>query len=40
MDLVLLHKFDQHPELREELSATGDAELVEVRTIHIIRNAC
>ena len=31
MEIALEHKFTQHPALREELLATGDAELVEVR---------
>jgi predicted NAD-dependent protein-ADP-ribosyltransferase YbiA (DUF1768 family) len=30
MDEVLYHKFTQHIDLRAELLATGDAELVEV----------
>lgn len=30
MDQVLWHKFSQHSDLREELLATGDAELIEV----------
>ncbi|KAG9001332.1 hypothetical protein FRB94_004825 [Tulasnella sp. JGI-2019a] len=29
MDLVILHKFEQHDELRKELLSTGDADLVE-----------
>jgi len=29
MDVALLHKFDQHDDLRDELLGTGDAELVE-----------
>ena len=31
MEIALEHKFTQHTALREELLATGDAELVEVR---------
>lgn len=31
MDETLWHKFTQHSDLKEELLATGDAELVEVR---------
>jgi predicted NAD-dependent protein-ADP-ribosyltransferase YbiA (DUF1768 family) len=31
MDETLFHKFTQHADLRDELLATGDAELVEVR---------
>ena len=31
MDETLFYKFTQHKDLREELLATGDAELVEVR---------
>lgn len=30
MDVTLWHKFTQHDDLRAELLATGDAELVEV----------
>lgn len=30
MDDVLWHKFTQHEDLKRELLATGDAELVEV----------
>lgn len=30
MDITLWHKFTQHPDLKAELLATGDAELVEV----------
>lgn len=30
MDEALLHKFTQHDDLKRELLATGDAELVEV----------
>ncbi|KAG6907819.1 hypothetical protein DXG01_007301 [Tephrocybe rancida] len=30
MDEVLLHKFQQHPKLRDMLLSTGDAELIEV----------
>jgi diaminohydroxyphosphoribosylaminopyrimidine deaminase/5-amino-6-(5-phosphoribosylamino)uracil reductase len=30
MNETLWHKFTQHQDLREELLATGDAELVEV----------
>lgn len=33
MDEVLYHKFTQHNDLRAELLATGDAELVEVRLL-------
>lgn len=33
MDRALWHKFTQHSELEEELLATGDAELIEVRPI-------
>ena len=33
MDETLWHKFTQHRDLREELLATGDAELVEVRAV-------
>lgn len=31
MDETIWHKFTQHPDLKAELLATGDAELVEVR---------
>lgn len=31
MDETLWHKFDQHPDLKAQLLATGNAELVEVR---------
>jgi predicted NAD-dependent protein-ADP-ribosyltransferase YbiA (DUF1768 family) len=31
MDITLWHKFSQHPDLMQELLATGDAELIEVR---------
>jgi predicted NAD-dependent protein-ADP-ribosyltransferase YbiA (DUF1768 family) len=31
MDIVLWQKFNQYPDLKQELLATGDAELVEVR---------
>ncbi|KAJ7757552.1 hypothetical protein B0H16DRAFT_1537045 [Mycena metata] len=31
MDIVLWQKFNQHPQLKEELLATGDADLVEAR---------
>ena len=31
MELTIWYKFSQHRELREELLATGDAELIEVR---------
>lgn len=35
MDVALYHKFTQHPDLMNELLATGNAELVEVRfTLH------
>ena len=30
MDLALYHKFTQHNDLKRELLATGDAELIEV----------
>lgn len=30
MDTVLYHKFTQHHDLKRELLATGDAELIEV----------
>lgn len=30
MDVTLWHKFTQHDDLKAELLATGDAELVEV----------
>jgi predicted NAD-dependent protein-ADP-ribosyltransferase YbiA (DUF1768 family) len=30
MDEAIFHKFTQHIDLRDELLATGDAELVEV----------
>jgi predicted NAD-dependent protein-ADP-ribosyltransferase YbiA (DUF1768 family) len=33
MDETLWYKFTQHANLKEELLATGDAELVEVRGI-------
>lgn len=33
MEIALWHKFTQHPALRDELLATGDAELIEVRFI-------
>lgn len=33
MEIALWHKFTQHPALRDELLATGDAELIEVRLI-------
>jgi hypothetical protein len=36
MDETLWHKFTQHHELREELLATGDAELVEVFSILLV----
>jgi len=29
MDLAIFHKFSQHRDLKEELLATGDAELIE-----------
>ena len=31
MNVVLYHKFGQHKDLKRELLATGDAELIEVR---------
>jgi predicted NAD-dependent protein-ADP-ribosyltransferase YbiA (DUF1768 family) len=34
MDEAIYHKFTQHQDLREELLATGDAELVEVSPPH------
>jgi len=43
MDEALYHKFTQHNDLRAELLATGDAELVEVghpwvdAIIHLLR---
>jgi len=33
MDTVLYHKFTQHKDLKRELLATGDAELIEVKII-------
>ena len=30
MNIVIYHKFTQHKDLRRELLATGDAELIEV----------
>jgi hypothetical protein len=33
MDIVLWQKFNQYPDLKQELLATGDAELVEVRLL-------
>jgi predicted NAD-dependent protein-ADP-ribosyltransferase YbiA (DUF1768 family) len=33
MDIALWHKFTQHKDLRTELLATGDAELVEVNIL-------
>lgn len=36
MDETLFHKFTQHAALRDELLATGDAELIEVRPIFLI----
>ncbi|KAF9533960.1 hypothetical protein CPB83DRAFT_756646 [Crepidotus variabilis] len=35
MDITLYHKFTQHPDLKGELLATGDAELVEVRCLEL-----
>jgi predicted NAD-dependent protein-ADP-ribosyltransferase YbiA (DUF1768 family) len=35
MDVALLHKFTQHQDLKAELLATGDAELVEVGVKHL-----
>jgi hypothetical protein len=34
MEMVLFHKFTQHENLKRELLATGDAELIEVRLPH------
>ena len=31
MDAAIWHKFTQHKDLRDELLATGDADLIEVR---------
>ena len=31
MDVVIYYKFTQHNDLKRELLATGDAELIEVR---------
>ena len=33
MEIALWHKFTQHAALRDELLATGDAELIEVRSL-------
>lgn len=35
MDLTLWFKFNQHKDLKEELLATGDAELIEVCGGHL-----
>lgn len=35
MELAIWYKFSQHRDLREELLATGDAELIEVRGSHL-----
>ena len=33
MEEALFFKFTQHPQLRDELLGTGDAELIEVRNL-------
>jgi len=37
MDTVLYHKFTQHKDLKRELLATGDAELIEVGDLRPIQ---
>lgn len=36
METAVLHKFTQHRDLKEELLATGDAELIEVCGGHLL----
>lgn len=38
MEIALWHKFTQHAALRDELLATGDAELIEVRFLILFTN--
>ena len=35
MDEALFHKFTQHSDLQAELLGTGDAELIEVRSLYV-----